>query len=376
MNAAYESLETPVYVVSEKRIRENCEILRSVKERTGCKILLAQKAFSMFSLYPLIAEYLDGTTASGLYEAKLGKEEMGKENHVFCSAYVEKDFDELVEICDHIVFNSFSQWNKYKSRVANKCVSCGIRINPECSTQNGGPYDPCAQGSRLGVVRDEFQSDLSGIDGLHFHTLCEQNSDALQITLDAVEAKFGDILPKMKWVNFGGGHHITRKDYDIDSLVNSILRFKEKYDVEVYLEPGEAVAYYAGYLVTRVLDVVCNNGVHSALLDASAACHMPDVLEIPYRPPLKDSALANEKAFTYTLAGSTCLAGDIIGTYSFDNKLFENDLLVFEDMAIYSMVKNNTFNGIALPSIAIEQENGKVNVIKKFSYNDFKSRLS
>ncbi|MDD3393456.1 MAG: carboxynorspermidine decarboxylase [Anaerotignum sp.] len=376
MDRALYSVETPCYVVDEKRLIQNLVILRDIAERAGCKILLAQKAFSMFAVYPLIRRYLNGTTASGLFEAKLGFEEMGKETHIFSAAYMEKEFDEVVKICDHITFNSFAQWQKYKDKALAARRSCGIRINPQHSTQEHGIYDPCAEGSRLGVTRENFQPEqLEGIEGLHFHTLCEQNSDALIETLAAVEEEFGTFLPRMKWVNFGGGHHITREDYNKEALVNCIQRFKEKYQVEVYLEPGEAVALNAGYLVASVQDIV-HNGINIALLDASAACHMPDVIEMPYRPPLHQSGEPKEKPYTYRLAGATCLAGDVIGDYSFEQPLSVGDKLIFEDMAIYSMVKNNTFNGMCLPEITLLQENGEIKVIRKFGYKDFKDRLS
>jgi carboxynorspermidine decarboxylase len=370
------SVPTPCYVIDEKKLQENLLILKQVAEMAGCKILLAQKAFSAFYFYPMIGEYLAGTTASGLYEAKLGKEEMGKENHVFCAAYRDDEIDEILEICDHIVFNSFSQWEKYRQKAKASNKSFGIRINPELSTQSHGIYDPCAFGSRLGVTRKNFRPDLlAGIDGLHFHTLCEQNSDALIATLQAVEEKFGEFLPQMKWVNFGGGHHITRDDYDRDALISCIQNFRNKYDVQVYLEPGEAVALNAGYLVTSVLDLV-ENGLNVAVLDTSAACHMPDVLEMPYRPPLFSSGESGQKEYTYRLAGPTCLAGDVIGDYSFSVPLQIGDRLIFEDMAIYSMVKNNTFNGMPLPSIACLTKEGEIRMIKTFEYSDFKERLS
>lgn len=370
------SIQTPCYVVDESILIKNLEILKNVAEQAECKILLAQKAFSMFSVYPLIGKYLSGTTASGLFEAKLGFEEMGGETHIFSSAYIESEFDEILKICDHITFNSFNQWEKYREKALASGKSFGIRINPEHSTQEHGIYDPCAIGSRLGVTRANFRPDLlDGIDGLHFHTLCEQNSDALIETLAAVEEKFGEFLPQMKWVNFGGGHHITREDYDREALIDCIKHFKGKYDVEVYLEPGEAVALNAGFLVASILDIV-DNGIKIALLDASAACHMPDVIEMPYRPPLYRSGQPNEKAYTYRLAGATCLAGDIIGDYSFDDELKIGDKLIFCDMAIYTMVKNNTFNGMCLPSIALCKQSGEVNMIKRFGYADFKERLS
>ena len=369
-------MKTPYYIVDEKLLIKNLKILKSVSEKAGCKILLAQKAFSMFSLYPLIGKYLAGTAASGLYEAKLGKEEMGGQTHIFSAAYNENEFDEITKICDHIIFNSFSQWEKYREKALKSGKEFGIRINPECSTQNHAIYDPCSKGSRLGVTIKNFREDLlEGISGLHFHTLCEQNSDDLITTLNAVEQKFGKILPRMKWINFGGGHHITREDYNTDALINAIQDFKTKYDLEIYLEPGEAVALNTGFLVSRVLDVIENDG-NIAILDTSAACHMPDVLEMPYRPNIIGTDLPNKKAFTYRLGGPTCLAGDIIGDYSFDNPLKEGDELVFCDMAIYSMVKNNTFNGMKLPSIAIKDLNGQIKLVKEFGYCDFKNRLS
>lgn len=370
------SVETPCYVVDERRLTHNLNILAEVGRQADCKILLAQKAFSMFAVYPLIGRYLAGTTASGLFEAKLGYEEMGKENHIFSAAYIEKEFNEILKLCDHISFNSFAQWEKYRERALAAKRSCGIRINPEYSTQEHGVYDPCAEGSRLGVTKDNFRPELlAGIEGLHFHTLCEQNSDALIETLAVVEEKFGQFIPQMKWVNFGGGHHITCDDYDRSALVECIRRFKKKYQVEVYLEPGEAVAYHAGFLAASVLDIV-HNGVDTALLDVSAACHMPDVLEMPYRPPLWESGLPMEKPFTYRLAGATCLAGDVIGDYSFDQPLSIGDMLIFEDMAIYSMVKNNTFNGMCLPGIALQKQDGRICIIRSFGYKDFKERLS
>ena len=296
--------------------------------------------------------------------------------HVFCTAYNEDEFDEILSICDHIVFNSFPQWKKYRDKAIKSSRELGIRINPECSTQEHGIYDPCSVGSRLGVTIRQFREDLlKGISGLHFHTLCEQNSDDLVKTLRAVEEKFGKALSEMKWVNFGGGHHITRTDYDIDVLVKAIIEFKAKHQVDVYLEPGEAVALNTGFLVSTVLDIV-ENGIQIAILDASAACHMPDVLEMPYRPNVVGAGMPGVKPYTYRLGGPTCLAGDIIGDYSFDQPLNIGDKLVFCDMAIYSMVKNNTFNGMRLPSIAIADQSGNVQMIKTFGYSDFKNRLS
>ena len=375
-----DQLPTPCYVIDEKKLKENLEILGDVREKAGCKILLAQKAFSCFYEYPLIGQYLDGTTASGLYEARLGKEEMGKENHVFVPAYKDADIKELGEICDHIIFNSFAQLRRHKDAVSGK--SLGLRINPECSTQGEHAiYDPCAPGSRLGVTKEVFDCEIAAepelfeaLDGLHFHTLCEQNADDLAKTLEAVEEKFGPWLSKIKWLNMGGGHHITRDDYDRELLIKCIRHIRDTYGVEVYLEPGEAIALNAGYLVTEVMDIV-ENGLSVLILDASAACHMPDVLEMPYRPPLKDSGVSGEKEFTYRLS-CTCLAGDVIGDYSFDHKIQVGDKLYFQDMAIYSMVKNNTFNGIPLPGIAVMKEDGDCEMIRTFGYEDFKGRLA
>ena len=371
-----QSFTSPCYVVDEQKLINNLEILKSVADQAGCKVLLAQKAFSMFRVYPLIGKYLAGTAASGLFEARLGHEEMGGETHCFSPAYSDADFDDILSLSDHIVFNSFSQWEHFRSRALAAGKHCGMRINPECSTQDLAIYDPCAPFSRLGVTRANFREDLlDGIDGLHFHTLCEQGSDALIATVKAVEESFGDLLPTMKWVNFGGGHHITKPGYDITALVDCIRSFRERYAVDVYLEPGEAVALNAGYLATRVMDIV-DNGMQIAILDASAACHMPDVIEMPYRPPLYQSGEANEKQYTYRLAGPTCLAGDVIGDYSFDKALQIGDMLLFEDMAIYTMVKNNTFNGMPLPSIVLRRQNGELETVRSFDYQDFKNRLS
>lgn len=373
-------IPTPSYVIDEALIEKNCKILAEVINKTGCHILLAQKAFSNFALYPVIGKYISGTTASGLYEARLGHEEMGMENHVFAPAYKEKDMEELVKICDHIVFNSLTQLEKY--RYISENVSVGIRINPEISTQKDHAiYDPCVPGSRFGIVADDLkEANLDGVEGIHFHTLCEQNADDLKRTLDVVEEKFGYLLHRMKWVNFGGGHHISRADYDVDLLVKCINHIKETYGVEVYLEPGEAIALNAGYLVTTVLDMVCNSGINNLILDASAACHMPDVLEMPYIPPLRDAVIIEEesekKIFDYRLSGNTCLSGDIIGNYRFGHEIKIGERLIFEDMAIYSMVKNNTFNGIPLPSIYKMDAGGDCILIKAFDYSDFKGRLS
>lgn len=378
MNIDVSSLPTPCYIVDERLLIKNLEILQFVQERTGCSILLAQKGFSMYSVYPLVAKYLKGVTSSSLFEAKLGYEEMGKEVHAYAPAYIEEEFDELLSYCDHLVFNSFDQWSRYKDKVKgfkSKKIECGIRVNPEYSEIETHMYDPCYNFSRLGVTLSNFKpEELEGIDGLHFHTMCEQNSDTLERTIKVVDEKFGKYLKGMKWLNLGGGHHITRPDYDIETLVRSINFLQDKYGVKIYLEPGEAIALNTGYLVTKVLDIV-DNGMKIAILDTSAACHMPDVLEMPYRPNIVDAGKPDENPFTYRLGSHTCLAGDVIGDYSFKQPIKPGDKLVFCDMAHYTMVKNNTFNGINLPSIALYNEEEGIKLIKKFGYEDFKSRL-
>lgn len=377
----FENLKTPCYVIDEEKLEKNCKILSSVMKNCGCKILLAQKAFSNYNFYPLISKYLSGTEASGLYEARLGKEEMPSgEVHVFCAGYREDEFEELLEYADHIVFNSVAQLKKFGKKAKESGKSVGLRINPECSTQDGHEiYDPCAPGSRLGVTADVFYREMTEeyldmLDGLHFHTLCEQGADALKITLDAVEEKFSDVLGKMKWLNMGGGHHITKEGYDIPLLEKTVLYAKKKWNVDVYLEPGEAVALNAGYMVSRVVDVVENGGKKIAVMDVSAACHMPDVIEMPYTPPLFQST-DDEKGFDYRLAGPTCLSGDIIGDYKIASELKENSLLIFGDMAIYTTCKNNTFNGMPLPYIYKMDKNSSFLLAKSFGYSDFKSRL-
>ncbi|MBO4400715.1 MAG: carboxynorspermidine decarboxylase [Selenomonadaceae bacterium] len=368
---------TPAYVVDEKLLTRNLEILAEIQQSTGAKILLAQKCFSAFYFYPLIKKFLAGTAASGLYEARLAAEYFGGENHVYAPAYKAEEIAELAQICDHVIFNSFAQVEKFAQYVK----SAGLRINPEHSTQKISIYDPCAENSRLGVRIDEFKSArldlIEKLDGLHFHTLCEQNSDALEETVDAVEEKFGAYLHKMKWLNLGGGHHITRKNYDIERLKKIIRRLQETYGVEIYLEPGEAVALDAGFLVAQILEIQpARNGISNAIIDASAACHMPDVLEMPYRPEIIGAAEVGVKNFSYRFGGATCLAGDVIGEYSFDKPLSAGDEIIFRDMAIYTMVKNNTFNGAKLPAIYAKNLRGDLTLIKNFGYDDFKNRLS
>jgi carboxynorspermidine decarboxylase len=359
-------------------LTRNLEILAGVRERCGARVLLALKAFAMFDQFGLIRRYLDGACASGLYEARLGREEFGKEVHTFSPAYTEEEFGDILGLSDHVIFNSFSQWRRFKPVGMGHAGECkfGLRINPEHSEAAVALYDPCAPMSRLGIRRAEFDGqDLFGISGLHFHTLCEQNADALERTLAAVEKRFGDLLPGLEWVNFGGGHHITRRDYDRDLLCRLVSGFREKFGVEVYLEPGEAVALNAGVLVASVQDVV-RNETDIAILDVSATCHMPDVLEMPYRPEVAGGAGPGEKPHTYRLAGPSCLAGDVIGDYSFDQPLTVGDRLLFMDMGHYTMVKTTMFNGVKHPAMAVwDPASGGVRVVRRFTYEDFRSRL-
>ena len=390
-------IRTPAYVIDEKKLRENLEILKRVQNESGAKILLAQKAYSVYQTYPLISEYLTGATSSGLFEAKLASEEMRGENHVFEPAFGDEEMKELCEICDHMVFNSLNQLEHHRpvweSKVSEGKLSVGLRINPEFSTQDGREiYDPCAKGSRLGIRLKSMPERLpDGVEGLHFHTLCEQGFEPLETTFLKVEEEFKRFFPnpvqdnregfdedtrgRIKWINLGGGHHITREDYDVNGLINLVKRIRQTYGIDVYLEPGEAIALDTGYLVTTVMDIVETERIPVLILDTSAACHMPDVLEMPYRPPLQDAEEPGEMNYTYRLSSRTCLAGDVIGDYSFEEPKHIGDRLVFEDMAIYSMVKNNTFNGMPLPDIDILHDDGSVDVIKRFGYEDFKCRL-
>lgn len=382
-NIDINKLPSPCYLVDERLLEKNLKVLDYVQKKSGANIILALKGYSMFSTFPLVGKYLSGVTSSSLFEARLGYEEMGKQVHIYAAAYREDEFDEIMEYCDHIVFNSFNQWRLYRDKVkkyneqnSDKKIECGLRINPEYSEIETDIYNPCFKNSRMGITLENFEEDeLEGIDGLHFHTMCEQNSDTLERTLKVVEEKFGKYIKNMKWLNFGGGHHIARKDYDVEKLINCINYMKNKYEVDVYLEPGEGVAINTGFLICTVLDVI-KNGMDIAILDTSAACHMPDVLEMPYRPEIINGGNPGEYEYTYRLGGPTCLAGDIIGDYSFKEPLKPGDKLVFCDMAHYSMVKNNTFNGINLPAIVKYSEENGVEVIRKFEYEDFRNRLS
>lgn len=376
----FEGLKTPCYILDEAGLIYNGKILKDIINKTGAKILLAQKAFSNFNLYPLLEQYISGTEASGLYEARLGREEMpNKEVHVFCAAYRDDEILEVLEYADHIVFNSISQLKRFGSLVKSKGKSVGIRINPEFSTQVGHDiYDPCSKGSRLGVIYDNFkemdEETFNLLDGIHFHTLCQQNSDDLEKTLYAVEEKFGPYLSKMKWINFGGGHHITRFDYDKERLIKCIMYAKNKWNLEVYLEPGEGVVLNAGFLVSKVLDTFSNGENNFLIHDTSAACHMPDVIEMPYLPPLYRTDLEGNNIL-YRLGGPTCLTGDITGSYKFHSKVNVGDMIVFGDMALYTTCKNNTFNGMPLPDIYILHTDDSLEKITDFGYNDFKYRL-
>ena len=372
-------MRTPCYLIDEARLERNLKVLDSVRKRAGVKILLAQKAFSCFATYPLIAKYLDGTTASGVFEARLAHEEMpNRENHVFNPAFSDEEFAAVAKWCDHIVLNTVEQLRRFRGKGGHvgSRPSLGLRVNPGYSEVEAEIYNPCAKGSRLGVPREFLKSeDLRGIDGLHFHTMCEQGADVLARTLPHFERQFGEFLPFMKWVNFGGGHHITKKGYDVALLVKTLQSFRQRHpNLDVYLEPGEAVALNAGELVASVKEII-DYGVPIAVLDVSAECHMPDVIEMPYRPPVKGAGLPDEKRFTYRLTGPTCLAGDVIGDFSFARRLKAGDRIVFGDMAIYTMVKNNTFNGMPLPSIVIKRRDGTLQVVREFGYADFKRRL-
>jgi carboxynorspermidine decarboxylase len=395
----FNEIRTPAYVIDEKKLRQNLEILARVQHESGAKILLAQKAYSVYQTYPLIAKYLTGATASGLYEARLAHEEMRTfdqdgnrkiENHVYEPAFGDEEMVEICDICDHLVFNSLAQLEHHRpvweKKVKEGKLSVGLRINPEYSTQEEHEiYDPCSEGSRLGISNANMPEILpEGVEGIHFHTLCEQGFEPLKETFRHVEKEFARFFPdpessdnsgKIKWINLGGGHHITRDDYNVEGLIKFVKDIKEKYGIEVYLEPGEAIALDAGYLITTIMDIVKTPRMPVLILDTSAACHMPDVLEMPYRPPLRGGEEPGELPFTYRLSSRTCLAGDVIGDYSFDHELNIGDRLVFEDMAIYSMVKNNTFNGMPLPDIDILHEDGQVEILKNFSYKDFKDRL-
>ncbi|SLM31778.1 Carboxynorspermidine decarboxylase [Desulfamplus magnetovallimortis] len=384
LNFNPEKVVSPCFVVDENLLAQNLETLSHVRSQTNCKILLALKCFAMFRVFPLVRSYLDGICASSPHEARLGRENFNKEVHTFAAAYSESDIVDLCNTSDHLIFNSFDQMERFKpiidksNSASGRMIEIGIRINPEHSEGALPIYDPCAPGSRLGVRRINFREDLvHDISGLHWHNLCEQDADCLERTIKAVEKGFGDLIGKMKYVNFGGGHHITRPGYNMKLLITTIQKFRQKWGVEVYLEPGEAVALNAGFLVVTILDIIKGSDMDIAIMDACVPAHMPDVMEAPYRPYIMGSGKQGEKRYTCRIGGLSCLAGDIAGVYSFDEPLKVGDRLVFTDMAIYSMVKTNTFNGVKLPDIALVPHGKKcVEMVRQFSYDDFKSRLS
>lgn len=372
----YRFVPSPCFVLEETRLRHNLEILDYVQKKSGAKIICALKGFSMWSTFPIVAEYLPGATASSLNEALLAKNEMKKEVHVFAPLYEDQEMDQIISIADHISFNSFSQWQHFKNKIIKSKVSPGIRVNPESSTVETDLYNPCGRFSRLGVTQKEFKPELlEGLEGFHFHALCEQNVDALESVLEAFEQKFGAWIPQMKWVNFGGGHHITRKDYEVEKLIQLIVSFKKRYPgIDVILEPGEAVGWQTGELVATVGDLVYNE-LDIAILNISVSAHMPDCLEMPYRPMVRGSGLAQEKKFTYKLTGNTCLAGDVIGDYSFDEPLKVGDQIIFEDMIHYTMVKTTFFNGVRHPDIGIWTKENQFKLVRHFTYEQFRDKL-
>jgi carboxynorspermidine decarboxylase len=373
-----DQIESPAYVLDEVRIRQNLDVFQRVMNESGAKAILALKAFSSFSVFPLLRSVLSGTTSSSLHEAQLAHEEFGKDIHVYSPAYRDSEFESIQKLAHSITFNSFSQWQHFQPQVnsGKYKVSYGIRLNPEHSETRVQMYDPCQPFSRLGVTIDEFRPDLlDGISGFHIHTLCAQSAEALERTLKVAEEKFGQYFHQVSWLNFGGGHMLTRDDYNVDKLIEVINYFQDKYKLQVIIEPGEAVVLRAGYFVATVVDLL-KNKKDIAILDTSANAHMPDIIEMPYRPNIQGSAQAEEFKYTYRLGGITCLSGDIIGDYSFNQPLKIGQKLIFEDMAQYTMVKNTTFNGLRLPSIYVLRENGNLELIKHFGYSDFKSRLS
>lgn len=369
-------IPSPCFICEEEKLEKNLILLNKIQKEANVTILLALKGFAMYSTFDLCKKYLSGCCASGLNEAILAKEEFGKEVHSYSPAFKPNEFEQITTLSDHIVFNSFTQLEHYKSQIKPH-NSIGIRINPECSTVDVDLYNPCAINSRLGIVKTHFQQQLPEfISGFHFHALCEQNVDALECVLEKFEKDFKHYFPNLKWLNFGGGHHITREDYDVDKLIQLLQNFKKRYpNLKIYLEPGEAVGWETGYLQVTVLDIV-TNGMQIAILDTSAECHMPDTLAMPYKPKVRGASQANIKKYTYKLAGNTCLAGDIIGDYSFDTQLQVGDTIILEDMIHYTMVKTTTFNGINLPSIAIKKKNGDLKIIKNYGYESYKERLS
>jgi len=377
MSLDIKQIPSPCYVLEEKKLLKNLEVIKRIQQESGCTVILALKGFAMWSVFPHIKKSLSGCTASSLNELKLSAEKFGGENHIYSAAYREDEFDEIISLADHLVFNSVSQWKKFGRAARSAGVSCGMRINPGVSEVETDLYNPCFAGSRLGVRREHLSdTDFTGIEGLHAHALCENLADSSVALIDAFEEKFAAWIPELKWVNFGGGHLVTHKDYDVDKLISRIKAFREKWKVNVYLEPGGAIVWRAGSLIASVLDIVPTDGLDVAILDISATAHMPDVLEMPYRPAITGGGEASERAHTYRLGGTSCLAGDVIGDYSFDEKLEVGSRLVFEDMIHYTMVKTTMFNGVRHPDIGIWHRNNRFELVRSFTYEDFRDRLS
>ncbi|EAI4327243.1 carboxynorspermidine decarboxylase [Campylobacter upsaliensis] len=379
----YETIQTPAYILEEDKLRKNCELLAKVSEKSGAKVLLALKGFAFSGAMKIVGEYLHGCTCSGLWEAKFAKEFMDKEIHTFSPTFKDEEFDEIAELSHHIVFNSLHQFHHFKEKA--KAKSLGLRCNPEYSLAPKELYNPCGRYSRLGILSKDLENtDLSGVSGLHFHALCEESAEALEAVLKAFEAKFGKWIAGMKWVNFGGGHHITKKGYDVEKLIALCKKFSDKFGVQVYLEPGEAVGWQTGVLVASVIDIV-ENEKHIAILDTSSEAHMPDTIIMPYTSEVLNARILStregeqisslrEGEKTYLLAGNTCLAGDVMGEYAFKNALQRGDKIVFLDQIHYSIVKNTTFNGVILPNLMLYTKKKKLEMIRKFSYEDYAKR--
>ncbi len=372
------TIPSPCWLLDERSLIKNLQIISDIKKRTNAKVLLALKGYALWKSFDTLKPYLDGCCASGLHEALLADEEFGKEVHTYSPAFKDEEIAQIAKISHHIVFNSSSQFERFasKAKEINPNISLGLRINPEFSQSPKEMYNPCALYSRLGTTIDNIDENIiNQCDGLHFHALCEQDSTALEGVLRAVENKFGKYLHQMKWLNFGGGHHITKKGYDIERLIKLIIKFRDRYNLQIYIEPGEAIGWETGTLITTVLDIV-DNGIKIAILDTSNEAHMPDTIIMPYRAEVEGADEADKKRYSYRLGGNSCLAGDIMGDYSFDNPLNIGDKIVFEDQMHYTMVKATTFNGVKLPSIAIERADGSIEVVREFGYEDFKGRLS
>ena len=378
MSADFDGLPSPCYLLEEDRLRENLALIDNVQQQSGCTILLALKGFAMWSAFPIVREYLSGCAASSYNEARLAREKFGGHVHLYAPAYTADEFPALLELSDRISFNSLTQWERFADQAMDAGISCGLRVNPGVDEVETALYNPCSDQSRLGIPPEELADGLpAGVEGLHVHALCECGADASERLIDAVEARFGHLLPGLKWLNLGGGHLMTRAGYDTARLIGALRAFRERHPgLEVVLEPGSAIAWRTGPLVSTVLDLITRGGVRIAILDTSATAHMPDVLEMPYRPDVRGADEAGRKPHSYRLGGLTCLAGDVIGDYSFDEPLQVGDRVIFEDMIHYTMVKTTLFNGVAHPSIAIRHTSGRTEVVRRFDYQDYASRLS